>query len=177
VWHGTRCALKNHQCVVLSKADLKSEAKASGLPWKCCCTCNTSRTALFLLQIVVQCTPDKLLIKFGEKVILNGQLYSQIKREDSMWLLENSILHLNMLKRNRRGNYANQCTNADTFWKSVLKSAPHQERLTMAYPPDKYYALPFEGCDSSHLPLRLTSSHAASQGQLVGQRVQARNQQ
>jgi len=140
-----------HQCVVLSKADLKSEANASGLT--CCYICNTTRAALFLLQVVVQCTPDKLLIKLGEKVVLNGPLYSQIKREDSMWLQENSILHLTMLKRNRRGNYANQCTNADTFWKSVLKSAPHQERLPMAYPPDKYYALPFEGCDSSHLPL------------------------
>ncbi|KAL0034980.1 hypothetical protein WJX79_003981 [Trebouxia sp. C0005] len=97
-------------------------------------------------EIVVHCTPDKLLIKLGEKMILNGQLYSQIKREDSMWLLENNILHLTMLKRNRRGNYANQCTNADTFWRSVLKRAPHQERLTLAYPPDKYYALPFEDC-------------------------------
>ena len=135
------------------------------------------KEALLLLQIVVQCTPDKLLIKLGERVILNGQLYSQIKREDSMWLLENSVLHLTMLKRNRRGNYANQCTNADTFWKSVLKSAPLQERLMMAYPPDKYYALPFEGRDSSHPPLRLTSSHAASQKQLVGQHDQARNQQ
>ncbi|DBA98111.1 hypothetical protein WJX77_010113 [Trebouxia sp. C0004] len=128
-------------------------------------------------EIVVQCTPDKLLIKLGEKVILNGQLYSQIKREDSMWLLENSILHLGMLKRNRRGNYANQCTNADTCWKSVLKNAPLQEKLTLAYPPDKYYALPFEGCDSSHLPLRLASSHAASQRQLVGRCVQAHHQQ
>ena len=152
-----------HQFVVLSKANLKSKAKVSGLPSEWCYIyiCNTTRTVLFLLQIVVQCTPDKLLIKLGEKVILNGLLYSQIKREDSMWLLENSILHLTMLKRNRRGNYANQCTNADTFWRSVLKSAPYQERLTMAYPPDMYYTLPFEGCDSSHLPLRLTSSHAA----------------
>ena len=50
--------------------------------------------------------------------------------------------HLTMFKRNRRGNYANRCTNADTFWKSVLKTVPLQERLVLAYPPDKYYALP-----------------------------------
>ena len=78
-----------------------------------------------------------------------------------MWLLEDSILHLTMLKRNRRGNYANQCTNADTFWKSVLKNAPKQERLALTYPPAKYYALPFEDSDSSQQPSGITHSHAA----------------
>ena len=85
--------------------------------------------------------PSTLLIKLGDKVILSGQLYSDVKQEDSMWLLEDRIIHLTMLKRNRRGNYANKCTNADTFWRSVMKHAPQQERLRMAYPPNRYYAL------------------------------------
>ena len=108
-----------------------------------------TKLLLRLMQMVVQYTPDRLLIKLGDKVILNGQLFSQIKREDSMWLLEDSILHLTMLKRNRRGNYTGQCTNADTFWKCVIRSSPPQERLALIYPPDKYYALPFESNDSS----------------------------
>ena len=95
-------------------------------------------------QVVVELTPSKLLIKLGDKIVLSGQLYSDIKQEESMWLLEDRVLHLAMLKRNRRGNYANQCTNADTFWKSVMKRAPQQERLKLAHPPNKYYALAIE---------------------------------
>ena len=101
-------------------------------------------------------TPSSLVIQLGEKIVLNGQLYSDIKKEDSMWLLEDRILHLTMLKRNRRGNYANQCSNADTFWKSIMKHAPQQERLNTTYPPDKYYALPFEGEGNSNQHLRIT---------------------
>lgn len=89
----------------------------------------------------MELTPSRLLIKLGAKVILNGQLHSDVKKEDSIWLLADRVLHLTMLKRNRRGNYANQCTNADTFWKSVMKHAPQQERLSAAYPPSRYYAL------------------------------------
>ncbi|KAL3132324.1 hypothetical protein ABBQ32_008902 [Trebouxia sp. C0010 RCD-2024] len=100
-------------------------------------------------EVVVELTPSRLLIKLGAKLILNGQLYSDIKKEDSMWLLADRILHLTMLKRNRRGNYASQCTNADTFWKSVMKHAPQQERLEAAYPPSRYYALAIEDDVSS----------------------------
>lgn len=107
-------------------------------------------------EVVVKLTPSSLVIQLGEKIVLNGQLYSDIKKEDSMWLLEDRILHLTMLKRNRRGNYANQCSNADTFWKSIMKHAPQQERLNTTYPPDKYYALPFEGEGNSNQHLRIT---------------------
>ena len=96
------------------------------------------------VQVVVELTPNRLLIKLDAKVILNGQLYSDVKKEDSMWLLADRILHLTMLKRNRRGNYANQCTNADTFWKSVMKQAPQQERLKADCPPSRYYTLAVE---------------------------------
>ncbi len=135
-------------------------------------------TLLLMVQISVEYSPDRLLIQLGEKVILNGQLYSEIKREDSMWLLEDSILHLTMLKRNRRGNYANQCTNADTYWKSVLRYAPQQERLQLLYPPDKYYTLPFEGCDSSTQAVRrVIHSHAAAKAMLLGQHACEQSQQ
>lgn len=93
------------------------------------------------MQVLVKLRPSTLLIRLGDKVILSGQLFSAIKQEDNMWLLQDRIIHLTMLKRNRRGNHANQCTNADTFWRSVMKHAPQQERLRMAYPPNKYYSL------------------------------------
>ena len=106
---------------------------------------------LVTVQVVVKLTPSSLVIQLGEKIILSGQLYSNIKKEDSMWLLEDRVLHLTMPKRNRRGNYANQCSNADTFWRSIMKDAPQQECLNMAYPPDKYYALPIEEEGNQHL--------------------------
>lgn len=115
----------------------------------------------------MELTPSKLLIKLGDKVILTGQLYSDIKQEESMWLLVDGILHLTMLKRNRRGNYANQCTNADTFWNSVMKHAPQQERLTIPYPPNRYYALAIEDNISS------SSLHGRSEADLQ----QARHKQ
>ena len=111
----------------------------------------------------MELTPSKLLIKLGDKVILSGQLYSDIKQEESIWLLVDRILHLTMLKRNRRGNYANHCTNADTFWKSVMKHAPQQERLKPAYPPTKYYALAIEDDISSSQHGRLEASAQQAQ--------------
>ena len=103
----------------------------------------------------MELTPSKLLIKLGDKVILSGQLFSDIKQEESMWLLVDGILHLTMLKRNRRGNYGDHCTNADTFWRSVMKHAPQQEQLTIPYPPIKYYALGSEDNISSSQHERL----------------------
>ena len=114
----------------------------------------------------MQYSPDKLLIQLGEKVILSGQLYSQIKEEDSMWLLEDRILHLTMLKRNRRGNYANNCSNADTFWRAVAKNAPPLEQLSLTHPPDKYYALPFED-DAVHSSTAMVQ-HRPKQHMLPG---------
>ena len=104
-----------------------------------------------LQQVSVKLTPTSLHITVAGRVMLNGRLCHEIKQEESMWLLEDSILHLVMLKRNRRGNYANNCTNADTFWTSVLQNAPEQEKLHLAWPPAKYYHLPLASADNAQL--------------------------
>lgn len=103
----------------------------------------------YLLQVCVKLTPTQLHIAVAGRVILNGKLCHEIKQEDSMWLLEDSILHLTMLKRNRRGNYADKCTTADTFWQAVLQNGVDQERLQLALPPARYYHLPFDTADST----------------------------
>ena len=113
-----------------------------------------------LLQVFVKLTPTSLHITVAGRVILNGPLRHGIKQEESMWLLEDRILHLVMLKRNRRGNYANNCTNADTFWTSVLQNAPEQETLQLAWPPAEYYHLPLETTSNAQPPQLTAKPHA-----------------
>lgn len=104
------------------------------------------------LQVIVKLTPATLLVSLAGRVILSGKLFQAIKQEDSMWLLEDGVLHLTMLKRNRRGNYANNCTNADTFWQAVMQNSPRQETLQLAFPPAKYYHLPLASSDNTMQP-------------------------
>ena len=49
------------------------------------------------------------------------------------------MIEVTLLKRNRRGQYANGCTNADTFWFALFRDAPEGERLPLKYPPAGYY--------------------------------------
>ena len=45
-----------------------------------------------------------------------------------------------MMKRNRRGNYANGSTNADTFWYSPLRQGPIDAVIPVQRPPTSYYS-------------------------------------
>lgn len=49
------------------------------------------------------------------------------------------MLTLLLLKANRRGQYANGCTAADTFWFSLTTGGP---RLAAQHPPTAYYSTP-----------------------------------
>lgn len=58
-------------------------------------------------------------------------------------LTDAGVLRVLMLKRNRRGHYADGCTNASTFWHAVLAGAKARaERLPCAHPPVHYYSAP-----------------------------------
>ena len=72
------------------------------------------------------------------------------------------ILHVSLLKRNRKGHYANGCTNASTYWWSLMAqqnrkprlAAEHhsqqqqqQQRLPGDQPPMKYYWSSYEAED------------------------------
>ena len=46
--------------------------------------------------------------------------------EDNMWRhMQDGLLQLYMLKRNRRGAYADGATNAETFWPAVQPLLRH----------------------------------------------------
>lgn len=51
---------------------------------------------------------------------------------------------MQLLKRNRRGNYQDGCTAADTFWFSLLQGARGADRLALAHPPTHYYSSGYE---------------------------------
>ncbi|KAK9834005.1 hypothetical protein WJX81_002377 [Elliptochloris bilobata] len=68
------------------------------------------------VEVVVQLTPSTLRVRLGDVVAMAGALWSQIKCEESTWLIQDGLLQLYMLKRNRRGAYTDGATNADTFW-------------------------------------------------------------
>ncbi|KAK9820242.1 hypothetical protein WJX72_007885 [[Myrmecia] bisecta] len=90
-------------------------------------------------QVQIELRPRHIQIVCNERVLLKGELYQDIKVEESTWLIKDGILEVLLLKRNRRGNYADGTTNADTFWKSVLKTCAPAEAIQLQYPPASYY--------------------------------------
>lgn len=86
-------------------------------------------------HVDVTMTSDSLDVHVCGDAVLSGELFAPIKAEASTWLISDGILELSLLKRNRRGNYENGCSNADTFWFGVLRG----ERLALDQPPPTYY--------------------------------------
>ena len=81
---------------------------------------------------------------------INGELHSPVKAEASTWIVVDGVLEMSLLKRNRRGNYDDGCSNADTFWYSVCVSDKASvgdgavdvrgaRRLAIHCPPNAYY--------------------------------------
>ena len=52
----------------------------------------------------------------GDRLI-GGLLNAEIKQEESFWQISDGVLELTLLKRSRRGNYANGHDNSNTFWR------------------------------------------------------------
>jgi hypothetical protein len=95
-------------------------------------------------KISVSLKPSYLAIDFDERPMLKGHLYREIKADESTWYIQDKVLEIVMRKRNRKGHYQDKMTNADTFWKSVLKNAPETEVLALEHPPTSYYWAPCE---------------------------------
>jgi hypothetical protein len=64
-------------------------------------------------------------------MLLAGPLYAAVVPHGSTWYMDVSsgLLVLSLLKASRRGHYAPGHTNANTFWRALLKNAPQQEVL------------------------------------------------
>lgn len=84
-------------------------------------------------QVQVELQLAHISVTIASRTIIRGELYARIKREESTWYAEQGILYLSLLKLNRRGSYQNGCTNADTFWKSLLRKQPPGETLEVGF--------------------------------------------
>lgn len=89
--------------------------------------------AIRRLQMEVDLRPDSLAVVIRMRPILRGALFARVKVEESTWFLEGRVLTLVLLKASRRGCFRDGTTNADTFWKSVLKSPQEGERLEVGH--------------------------------------------
>ena len=70
-------------------------------------------------QVHVRLKADSIEVCMGPRTPLRGAPFASIKVEDSTWYVQDGLLTVQLLKRNRRGHYANGSSNADTFWMSV----------------------------------------------------------
>ena len=94
------------------------------------------------MQVEVRLTPADVKVNVSMRPIIQGKLYASIKEEDSTWYLDGRLLTLWLLKSNRRGHYKDGCSNAATFWPSVLSKAMPGETLQV-------------GCNCLHAQLSL----------------------
>jgi len=105
-------------------------------------------------KAVVTLRPRYLSIELDERPVLRGELTREVKVDESTWYVQDGVLEVVLLKRSRRGNYADGQTNADTFWKSVVKGAAERETLCLEQPPTAYYWTLCDGDDTANKPLR-----------------------
>jgi len=104
-------------------------------------------------DVKVHIGAERLIVAVAGAPVLDGRTFAPVKAEASTWVVADGVLEISLLKRFRRGNYANGETNADTFWFSILRadygtearagSAPREKvgsrRLALATPPQAYY--------------------------------------
>ena len=86
------------------------------------------------MQVEVSLQPAELRVVVSMRPVLCGRLHARIKQEESTWFIEGRVLYITLLKLNRRGNYENGSTNADTFWRSVLQRASAADSLQARLP-------------------------------------------
>lgn len=99
-------------------------------------------------DVDVQITSTHLRVEYEGAPLLAGELYRDVKADDSTWLLSEGIITVNLLKRNRRGHYANGTNNSHTYWRSLIKCETHpQAVLPIDAPPDKYYFCEYDKDD------------------------------
>ena len=70
-------------------------------------------------QVSAQLGTCSIVVQIGDRAVLSGALWADIKAGESTWYVCDGVLQLSLLKRSRRGQYGNGRTNADTFWMAV----------------------------------------------------------
>ncbi|KAI8475993.1 MAG: hypothetical protein J3K34DRAFT_453232 [Monoraphidium minutum] len=97
-------------------------------------------------KVRVEVGPDALAVALagGDDAVVRGRLFAGVKADASTWFIDDGMVSLRLLKRCRRGHYADGATNADTWWRSLLAGAGAGEALAGRHPPADYYSSPYE---------------------------------
>lgn len=90
-------------------------------------------------RVVVALSPTALRVAVGDEPLFGGALFAAVKAEESLWLISDGVLEIRLLKRSRRGFYANGACNADTYWWSLFAGKVGRERIAGDFPPPAYY--------------------------------------
>jgi hypothetical protein len=91
----------------------------------------------------------------------------QISHSPLRSILQDGVLEMSLLKRNRKGHYEDGTTNADTYWRSVVRGAAAHETLQLEHPPTAYY---WSHCEGERAVPKMAPAERA---RLAAQRGQA----
>lgn len=102
-------------------------------------------------RVLVDIKPNFLSVVIDERPFITGTLYREVKADESTWYIHEGVLEILLLKRSRRGHYADGETNADTFWKAVTTNAQEDQRLIVQAIPSQYY---WTACDFEDIKVK-----------------------
>lgn len=89
--------------------------------------------------VQVEIQRERLSVSVTGTAVLAGRLCRPVKVEESLWLIQDGVLEVTLLKESRRGNYADGDTAFHTFWRTVVVGAPADERIPGDAVPPRYY--------------------------------------
>ena len=101
-------------------------------------------------DVDVRIEPRFLRVEHEGAPLLSGELFDEIKVDDSTWLLTGGILTVSLLKSNRRGHYKKGTNNADTYWRSLVTNETNESAvLPIEHVPKKYFFCEYDKEDAA----------------------------
>jgi hypothetical protein len=82
-------------------------------------------------RVAVQLSTSAIAVSVDDTPVLRGQLWREIKAEESTWYVQDGMLEILMLKRCRRGHYEAGTDNAGVRRRATCK---HDKRLADVHP-------------------------------------------
>jgi hypothetical protein len=119
-------------------------------------------------DVRVEISATTLDVVVRDERVVGGALRAAVKAELSTWVIVDDVLEIALLKKNRRGHYDDGCTNADTYWRTLLAQSSAYAPTLPLRAPSAYYDTEYEierdlgnnARRSSNAPMISTESRA-----------------
>lgn len=119
-------------------------------------------------DVRVEISATTLDVVVRDERVVGGALRAAVKAELSTWVIVDDVLEISLLKKNRRGHYDDGCTNADTYWRTLLAESSADAPTLPLCAPSAYYGTEYEierdlgnnARHSSNAPMISTKSRA-----------------